>query len=160
MYLNIMHVTEIFPEIEIPPEESVFFDNNIKRLHLATGDLFITQGTICNSIAFVETGQLQSVITERNSRHVVAQYLKNQFVSSFNGFFNHEKSMWDVQALEPSILVIISDQVFIKLCERHVCWSLFWLKVLEINSADLIKQGKNILLSTKPDSNTSPQIEM
>jgi CRP-like cAMP-binding protein len=148
-----MNVTEIFPDIEIPHDELTFFNNNVLRVHLAAKDFFITQGIICNKIAFVETGQLQSVIVDGNNMYVVAQHLKDQFVSSFNSFFSREKSKLDIQALEPTTLVVVSYQLFIELCERHVCWSLFWLRILESKSLDLIEQEKSLSSFKNPTNN-------
>jgi CRP-like cAMP-binding protein len=139
-----MQVEEIFPDIVIPVEEIDFFTSNVSRKSLLKGDFFLKCNTVCNEIAFIDSGLLRSFISKGNQEYPIAVHSQHQFVSAFASFFNQESSHCSIQALEPTELAIISNQLFQQLYQRHDCWIQFWLRVLANKTNDLIEQEKHL----------------
>jgi signal-transduction protein with cAMP-binding, CBS, and nucleotidyltransferase domain len=140
-----MEVEEIFPDIIIPVEEIDFFNSNISLKLLVKGDYFLKCNTVCNEMAFIDYGLLRSVIQKGNQKYSIALHSQFQFISAFTSFFNQENSHCSIQALEPTHLTVISGQLFQQLCQRHDCWTQFWLRVLVNKTTDLIEQQKHLL---------------
>lgn len=140
-----MQVEEIFPDIVIPVEEVDFFTSNVSRKSLTKGDYFLKCNTVCNEMAFIDSGLLRSVINKRDQEYLIALHSQYQFVSAFSSFFNQENSHCAIQAVEPTHLTVISDQLFQQLCHRHGCWTQFWVRVLANKTTDLIEQEKHLL---------------
>jgi CRP-like cAMP-binding protein len=137
-----MVVNRIFPEIYLPAEEIDFFQHMVYPLVLNPGECFIELNTRCDRIAYVDSGVLCKVIIHEQKPHILSRYVKDDFVTQFSGFIGGENSRTAIRALEPTRLTIISDLLFHQLCQRHVCWIQFWLKVFGTEISDLIEQER------------------
>lgn len=137
-----MVVNGIFPEIYIPAEEIDFFQHMVYQLLLNEGQYFIEPNTRCDRIAFVDSGLLCEVIIHEQQPRILSHYVKDGFVTQFSGFLGGENSHTAIRALEPTRLTIISERLFHQLCQRHVCWIQFWLKVFGTEMSHLIEREK------------------
>jgi CRP-like cAMP-binding protein len=140
-----MRVAEVFADIEIPVEEIAFFDSHVSQVFLEKDEFFCASEEICNQIAFIDSGQLQSRMKIGGGKPEISLHFKHQFVSSFSSFFNQAYSHWAIQALEPSRLTVISYSLFQQLTQRHVCWVYFWLRVLGSKLADLEERERQLV---------------
>jgi CRP-like cAMP-binding protein len=140
-----MKVGLLFPELTIPAEEVDFFHQMVHSLLLKEGEYFVASNTRCDKIAFIDSGLLCVVKATRKRKFILLHHTENQFASVFTSFLTGENSPWAIQALEPTHLTVISNHLFHQLCERHICWIQFWLKVLGTQTTDLTKREKHLL---------------
>ncbi len=140
-----MRIRALFPDINIPAEEADFFHNAVSQMSMAKGDYFVASDAICNKIAFIESGRLHSIIRKGSKEYVIAVHSKDQFVSAFTSFFTQENSHWSIQALEPTHLTVISNPLLGQLCQQHICWLQFWIRVLGNKTLDMIETERHLL---------------
>jgi signal-transduction protein with cAMP-binding, CBS, and nucleotidyltransferase domain len=139
-----MNVGSIFPELAIPTEEINFFQQMVNPRLLRKDEYFVASGTHCNQIAFIDSGILCSFKTKGRKKIILSCYTENQFVSVFTSFLTGEVSTLTIQALEPTCLTVVSNHLFHQLCERDICWTQFWLKVLAGKTTEAIEIEKRI----------------
>lgn len=124
-----MSVSDIFPDLELPGQEIIFFNQNIVHMSLRENDYFLNQGSVCRQIAFVDSGALSASIRYDGHDYRLARYSANQFVTVYTSLFLQEKSDWSIQATEPTQLIVIPANLITELCSRHNCWLCFWFRV-------------------------------
>jgi len=96
---------------------------------LKKGDLFSKEGTVCTSIAFVESGILRTFYHSSSLEEITYCFsFPRSFTSSYSSFIRQEKSMDNIQALtDVSLLVIPKHEI-----DRLEKSSINWMKLLKI----------------------------
>lgn len=103
----------------------------LKIERIAKGDDFITQGKVCNKIAFIISGLLK-IYYLKDGNHVNTCFCaENSIASSFESFTNQTVSQESIEALEDSTLIVISKSALDKLYQLHSKWQEVGHKMVE-----------------------------
>ena len=79
----------------------------------------LQEGDICKYVAFVERGALRLYkFNEDGTEHIVQFALEGQFVTDLYSFLTNEPSIYDIDAIEDSELVLISKSASDELRKR------------------------------------------
>lgn len=101
--------------------------DNIRKLFVSfrqrKGDKFISEGEIPRSIAFVVSGLYKYYYIDRNGNECIKHFSKeNDFVASYASFIMRKPSLYYIEALEDSELLVIQYSDYIKGVENSILW--------------------------------------
>lgn len=72
----------------------------------------LNAGDVCQNMIFVERGLLRSFSDDRNgSEHIMQFATEGWWISDMSSFFSRESSMYNIEALEESELLLMSKEV-------------------------------------------------
>lgn len=72
----------------------------------------LSAGDVCQNMIFVERGLLRSFSDDRNgSEHIMQFATEGWWISDMSSFFSRESSMYNIEALEESELLLMSKEV-------------------------------------------------
>ena len=72
----------------------------------------LNAGDVCQYMIFVERGLLRSFSDDRNgSEHIMQFATEGWWISDMSSFFSRESSMYNIEALEESELLLMSKEV-------------------------------------------------
>ena len=72
----------------------------------------LNAGDVCQNMIFVERGLLRSFSDDRNgSEHIMQFATEGWWISDMGSFFSRESSMYNIEALEESELLLMSKEV-------------------------------------------------
>ena len=76
----------------------------------------LQEGEVCKSIAFVSTGMLRSyLVDEKNSERIIQFAPEGWFISDLSSFVSNDPSNLNIDAVEDSELVLISQAAHVHL---------------------------------------------
>ena len=90
-------------------------DKTIFRQHIIVKKLrkrqyLLQEGDICKYVAFVSKGMLRSyLVDEKNSERIIQFAPEGWFISDLNSFISNEVSSLNIDAIEDSELVLVSQ---------------------------------------------------
>lgn len=135
-------------EINFPKTELEFFFENVKIKHLKKGEYFHSADNTCKKIGIVKSGLLKSfVIDDKANEKIIEFYPQNSFVSAFTSFITQEITDWNIQTIENSDILIISREFLNQLYNRNSCWTIFGLKIFEIQTLKKCSREKSFLIN-------------
>lgn len=86
---------------------------------IAKGDLWISEGKVCNQVGFVETGKLRNFYIDETGNEITCFFvMPDQFVSSFTSFLTNTPTRENIVALEDSRMRLITKPELESLCEK------------------------------------------
>jgi len=90
-------------------EEQEFITNYLTVKKLRKRQYLLQEGDVCKMVAFVEKGALRLYrVNEDGSESIVVFALEGSFITDLYSFLTHEPSMYNIDAIEDSELVIIT----------------------------------------------------
>jgi CRP-like cAMP-binding protein len=96
-------------KVPITEEERELIENYLTLKKLRKRQYLLQEGDICKSVAFVEKGALRLyTVTENGAEHVVQFALEGQFLTDLYSFLVKEPSVYNIDAIEDSELVLIT----------------------------------------------------
>jgi len=133
-------------DIEIPTEEIEYFLDNVKTEKFMKGEFFHPADKVCVKIGLVKSGLLKSyVIDDKANEKIIEFYPENSFVSAFTSFITKEKTDWNIQTIENSEILIITNEYLEQLYKRHNCWTFLGLKIFEMQTLKKCSREKSLL---------------
>jgi len=96
-------------------------DKTIFRQHVIVKKLrkrqyLLQEGEICKSVAFVSNGMLRSyLVDEKNNEHIIQFAPEGWFISDLSSFITGDLSNLNIDAIENSELVLVSQAAHIHL---------------------------------------------
>lgn len=79
------------------------------------GTVLLTQGDVCSEMYFVAGGMLRSfTIDSSGKEHIVQFSPENWWTGDRNSFYHSQPSLFSIDAIEPSQLVVLSRDFFEK----------------------------------------------
>ena len=95
--------------VPLTEEEQEFITNYLTVKKLRKRQYLLQEGDACKMVAFVEKGALRLYrVNEDGSERIVAFALEGSFITDLYSFFTYEPSMYNIDAIEDSELVLIS----------------------------------------------------
>lgn len=108
---------------KIPDEEIENIKNVFTSVRQQKGDLFVCEGDIPDSIAFVVSGLYKYYYIDRNGNECIKHFTKdNDFVASYAGFITRKPSLYYIEALEDSELLVMQYRDYLRSVEGSTFW--------------------------------------
>ena len=86
-------------------------DDAFTKVSLTKGELWISQGKICDKVAFVVSGKLRNFYFDDGGNEVTCFFVAaDQFVSAFTSFLTNTPTHENISALEDTVLKVISKK--------------------------------------------------
>jgi len=135
-------------DIEIPTQEIDYFIDRVKTEKLKKGEYFHSAEKVCKKVGFVKSGLLKSyVIDDKANEKIIEFYPENSFVSAFTSFITKTKTDWNIQTIEDSEILTISNDFLEHLYKRHKCWTILGLKIFELQTLKKCNREKSLLVN-------------
>ena len=95
--------------VPLTEEEQELIENYLTLKKLRKRQYLLQEGDVCKSVAFVENGALRLYnVTENGTEHIVQFALEGQFLTDLYSFFVNEPSIYNIDSIEDSELVLIT----------------------------------------------------
>ena len=95
--------------VPLTAEERELIQNYLTLKKLRKRQYLLQEGDVCKSVAFVEKGALRLYkVTEDGTEHIVQFALEGQFLTDLYSFFVNEPSIYNIDSIEDSELVLIT----------------------------------------------------
>ena len=96
-------------KVPLTQEEWELIQNYLTLKKLRKRQYLLQEGDVCKSVAFVEKGALRLYnVTENGTEHIVQFALEGQFLTDLYSFFVNEPTIYNIDAIEDSELVLIT----------------------------------------------------
>jgi CRP-like cAMP-binding protein len=118
-----------------------------KKVELAKGEFFISEGQICKSFAFIHSGTFSFIISTDEGEHVKDFSGSNKFITSYSSFITQIASQIFIRAEENAALTQWSYDTYRELIHSSEHWKQFALKIA--NYLYLRKEKREISLLTE-----------
>jgi CRP-like cAMP-binding protein len=118
-----------------------------KKVELAKGEFFISQGQICKSFAFIHSGTFSFTISTDDGEHVKDFSGSNKFITAYSSFITQTASQIFIRAEENAALTQWSYDTYRELIHSSEHWKQFALKIA--NYLYLRKEKREISLLTE-----------
>lgn len=108
-------INSIQKVIALSPEEIAIVTTLFKEKTFKKGEYFLEEGRICRQVGFVAKGLLRYYINHDGEEKIYDFSQENEFVCNYESFLPQAPSSKNIQALEDSIIFVISHadlQVF------------------------------------------------
>lgn len=106
-------------KIPLTEEEQEFIKQYLTVKKIRKRQYFLQEGDICKCAAFVEKGALRSYkVNEDGTEHIIQFALEGQFISDVYSFITSEPSIYNIDAIEDSELVLITKSASDELHKR------------------------------------------
>ena len=101
------HFNQMVP---LTQEEWELIQNYLTLKKLRKRQYLLQEGDICKAVAFVEKGALRLYnVSENGTEHIVLFAVEGQFMTDLSSFFAREPSIYNIDAIEDSELVVITQ---------------------------------------------------
>lgn len=119
--------------IPLTASEATLVENAFTTVHISKGEQWISEGTICNQVAFVQKGKLRVFYNDDAGNEVTCYFVTpGNFISSFTSFLTNTPTTENISAIENTHLLTISknelEQLSEELPKLHI-----WRRVIAEN---------------------------
>jgi len=95
--------------VRLTEEERELIKNYLTFKRLRKRQYLLQEGDVCKSVAFVEKGALRLYkVSENGAEHIVQFALEGQFLTDLYSFYLNEPSIYCIDSIEDSELVLIT----------------------------------------------------
>jgi len=111
----IMH-TELLAHIKrfvsLTPEEEKIVKGYVHTQDVKYKELVLKSGQVCDAYYFVVKGVLRMyTLTDNGTEHIVQFAIDNWWMSDYTSFDTQKPSLFSIQALEPTTVIVIDKKV-------------------------------------------------
>ncbi len=119
-----------------------------EQVKVKKNNFFINEGNINNYIAFVNFGALYSyTIYDKGNKHVEIA-IENHWISDLFSFFSKEVSVFNIQDIEDTEIIILSKDNFEKACDTIPNFERFFRLLIQSAYVDTLKRVSRIYGNT------------
>jgi CRP-like cAMP-binding protein len=105
-------------EQEIPEGNCSAFSNLLYEKQFDKKDILVEEGTLCKYIYFITEGSCYSFIRDdKGDAHAIQFGLEGYWISDLYSFFSGKKSIYTIEALEPTKVLVLNKECFQKACD-------------------------------------------
>lgn len=126
--------------VEMGGEDLDTVVGKFERRQLKKGDYFLTSGTICREMAFIETGYLRMFNIADGKEITFWIGNDGRFITSLSSFVFESPNFWNIQAVTDCSLQVINRKDHFELCKQQAKW-LEFDNVLLARSFALLEQS-------------------
>lgn len=106
------------PETEFGEVIKLFYALKQKK-----GERFVSEGEIPGAMAFVVNGLYKYYFIDKTGNECIKHFAKeNDFMASYASFIEQKPSIYYIEALEPSELLVIKYEDYIRMIEQNFFW--------------------------------------
>ena len=150
-------------KVPLTPEEWELIQHYLTLKKLRKRQYLLQEGDVCKLVAFVEKGALRLYnVSENGTEHIVVFAVEGQFMTDLYSTFTGEPSIYNIDAIEDSELVVItrtaSDElrklspkyqefVFLETSEAYIQLSKRMTSVISLN----VEERYQELITNYPD---------
>lgn len=118
---------------KIPKSELHYLIDRSRTISIKKDACFLEAGKVPSKIAFVRSGLMRMYYLENSGKEVTKHFCPEHTLAiSFSAFIQRKPSLFYIQALEDSKLLIIDHQLYSELLNRHVFWQVTSRKLAEM----------------------------
>lgn len=97
--------------IRTTPEEISAFERRCYRKSFKKKELLHDKESVVNEVFFIEKGMVRVKITDLEGKeHTTHFAVENQFISDYKSFLQNEKSSYQLEALEPCEVIVLTRE--------------------------------------------------
>ncbi|MHA6482357.1 Crp/Fnr family transcriptional regulator [Paenibacillus sp. strain BS8-2] len=117
---------------EIPEQELLYFQDQLKWKKVKKGHFLIHSGDHCEHVYFCGEGLLKMFYeNEEGSEHIKSFVTGGHFFTDYRAYLTNELAFVSIQAIEDSMCASIFKAAIEQLYARHTCWERFGRKLAE-----------------------------
>jgi CRP/FNR family transcriptional regulator len=117
MYASLLAHIKRF--VSLAPEEEEILLKYLQQKQIKNKELVLKSGQVCDAYYFVAQGVLRMyTITDSGNEHIIQFGIDNWWLCDYTSFDTKKPSQFNIQALEPSTLIIIDRKVQEELFEK------------------------------------------
>ena len=109
---------------------------NFKVKHLAKGEYFVKENSICREIAFINRGCMRYYYNNDGEEVSTAFFIENEFVSAFPSFLTGNQSLQIIDAIEDSELLVVSYDRLKKILQNYGPFEKAYRNIIENSLVD------------------------
>lgn len=130
-----------------PEEETDFFLKILKPVRINKGEYFISEGQIPRKFAFVNGGLFRYLYIDKTGKEFTKNFLsEGKFIVSYSAMIAQKESLLYIEALENSDILEIDYSQWLEIKNRHQCWSVLLIAMLEHAFIVKEKRERDLLL--------------
>lgn len=104
--------------LPIPAGNCTSFSDLLFEKTFDKKDILVEEGQNCKHIYFITEGSCYSYITDdKGDTHAIQFALEGYWISDLYSFFSGKKSIYTVEALEPTKALVLNKESFQKACD-------------------------------------------
>lgn len=120
-----------------------------KEQRLKKGEYFIEHGKVCKHVAYVDSGLLKSFYTDTKGQSTPTCFCSaGSFTSSYRSFILEKESDISIEALEDSVLLVITKEDLTRLYETGATW----LNISRLSTEKELLQTEQYVASLNNDT--------
>lgn len=96
--------------------------SSFETVELDKGDFFLKAGTICRKMAFIESGYLRMYDIANGKEVTIWIGSNGRFITSLSSFVFQTSNFWNIQAITPCKMQVISRDKHFLLTEKFSQW--------------------------------------
>jgi CRP-like cAMP-binding protein len=102
----------------MPEGNCTSFSNLLYEKTFEKKDVLVEEGEQCNLIYFLTEGSCYSYyMDEKGDEHAIQFALEGYWISDLYSFFSGKKAIYNIQALEPTKVLVLNKASFQKACD-------------------------------------------
>lgn len=122
------HLTEKMP---LTADERALIQRFLSVKKIRKKQYLLQEGDVCKVIAFVEKGALRSYSVDSEGKEHILQFaLEGWFISDLYSFLTGEVSVYNIEAIDDSELVLINQSAYEELLKRSPCYQTYMLQLI------------------------------
>jgi CRP-like cAMP-binding protein len=119
--------------ISLTAEEERQIDEYFKPVKISKGNYWITEGKVCDQVAFLQSGKLRVFYNDDSGNEITCYFITpDTFVSSFTSFLTNTPTHENISAIEDSVLMVISKKE-IEILSEEIPKIHIWRRVIAEN---------------------------
>jgi CRP-like cAMP-binding protein len=101
------------------PDEYEFYCQHLKKRIVGKKEHYLQAGEISRATAYVNSGCLRQYILGEHAKEIIIQFaLEDYWIGDLESFHFEKPSIFYIQALEDSELMLLSRENFLRVCEQ------------------------------------------
>jgi CRP-like cAMP-binding protein len=117
---------EFNKKVILTEDDQELIKNYLTVKKLRKKHYLLQEGDVCKCVAFIENGAMRSYkVNEDGSEHIVLFALEGQFLTDLYSFLTNEPSIYNIDAIEESELVVITRSASDELRKRSAKYQEF-----------------------------------
>ena len=122
------HLSEKMP---LTDEERALIQRFLSVKKIRKKQYLLQEGDVCKVIAFVEKGTLRSYTGDGEGREHILQFvLEGWFISDLYSFLTGEVSVYNIEAIDDSELVLINQSAYEELLTLSLSYQAYMLQLI------------------------------
>lgn len=122
------HLTEKMP---LTADERALIQRFLSVKKIRKKQYLLQEGDVCKVIAFVGKGAMRSYTVDGEGREHILQFaLEGWFISDLYSFLTGEASVYNIEAIDDSELVLINQAAYEELLKRSPSYQAYMLQLI------------------------------